>query len=155
MFEPRDVEAASIVAFVLSLIPEDMPAIPAPNDVEAVSIALFVFELTLAVPAAICEPIELEAVVMSDCSAREPEVKVPSVRLRVAYVQTSEAVNVLPDVRVLVPFVHTSAANVPNVVKERLVLAQTAVGIVARSDVEAVNTVAFVFAFIVDIAVEI
>jgi len=47
---------------------------------------------------------------------------------------------------------HTSAASVPNDVKVREADDQTARGIVAASDVEAVKTVAFVFALIVEIA---
>ena len=50
-------------------------------------------------------------------------------RLRVANVQTSDAVrDPPPDVSVLVPFVQTSAASVPNVVSDRVGLAQIAPG---------------------------
>ena len=51
-----------------------------------------------------------------------------------------------------VPFVHTSAARLPKVVREREVLPQTAVGMVASNEVEAVRTVALVLALIVEIA---
>ena len=97
--------------------------------------------------------IEVEAVVRSAKVPREPEVKVASVRLRVAYVQTSEALR--EEVRVRVPFVHTSAARVPNVVRDLEAEDQTEVGIVARSDVEAVRTVALVFELIVEIGEDI
>ncbi len=95
---------------------------------------------------------EVEAVVTSDVLAKVPEVRVASVRLRVPYVQTSEAVIPAPEVRVRVPFNHTSAASVPKVVRERVATFQTAVGIVARRDDEAVRTVALVLLLIVVIA---
>ena len=47
-------------------------------------------------------------------------------------------------VRVDVATFHTSAASVPNVVRERVELAQTAVGIVEANEDEAVKTVASV-----------
>lgn len=50
---------------------------------------------------------------------------------------------------------HTSAARVPNVVSDRALLFHTAVGIVARSEDDAVRTVALVLLFIVVIADEI
>ena len=103
------------------------------------------FPAVLAVPAVIAEASDVEAVVTLAAVAREPLVRVASVRLRVPYDQTSEAVRVEPrEVSVRVPFVHTSAANVPKVVRERDPLAQTAVGMVAASEVEAVRTVASV-----------
>ena len=100
----------------------------------------------LAVPAVIAEAREVEAVVTSDCRARAPEVSVASVKSLTPYVQTSAAVMPRPTplVSVLVPLFHTSAARVPKVVRDLAVLAQTAVGMVARSDVEAVRTVASV-----------
>ncbi len=55
-------------------------------------------------------------------------------------------------VNVDVAMFQTSDANVPNDVKERVAFAQTARGIVAARDVDAVSTVAFVFASIVLIA---
>ena len=57
-----------------------------------------------------------------------------------------------PEVRVRVPFVHTSAARVPKVVRDRVALPHTAVGMVASNDVEAVRTVELVFALIVETA---
>ena len=74
---------------------------------------------------------------------------VASVRFRVAYVQTSEAVSVEPDVSVRVPLVQTSATNVPKVERLLVVADQTADGIVERSDVEAVRTVELVLALMV------
>ncbi len=50
---------------------------------------------------------------------------------------------------------HTSEARVPKYVRVRPADDQTAKGIVAASDVEAVSTVAFVLALIVEIAEEI
>jgi hypothetical protein len=55
-------------------------------------------------------------------------------------------------VSVLVPLVQTSAAKVPKVVRDREALDQTANGIVAPSEVEAVKTVALVLLLIVVIA---
>jgi hypothetical protein len=136
----------------------------------------------LAVPAVIAEAIDELAVfvfvliddiapVTSEATARAPESRLASVSLLVAYDQTSAAVRAppaddtaasklsticLPTVpapfNVDVATVHTSAARVPNDVSVLPEFAHTAVGIVARSDVLAVNTVAFVLAFIVDIA---
>jgi hypothetical protein len=57
-----------------------------------------------------------------------------------------------PLVRVRVPLVQTSAASVPKVVRLRVAEDQTANGIVAPRDVEAVSTVALVLLFIVVIA---
>jgi len=57
-----------------------------------------------------------------------------------------------PAVSVRVPLFQTSAARVPNVVKERVALDQTLRGIVDANDVEAVSTVALVLVSIVDIA---
>ena len=54
--------------------------------------------------------------------------------------------------RVEVATVHTSAARVPNDESVRVVLAHTAVGIVATRDEEAVSTVALVLLLIVVIA---
>ncbi len=63
-----------------------------------------------------------------------------SVRLRVAYVHTSDAdIPVLP-VSVRVPFVQTSATRLPKVVNERLDEDQTASGMVAYKDEDAVRT---------------
>jgi hypothetical protein len=92
---------------------------------------------------------------MSVCNASAPVSSVPSERRRVAYVQTSEAVREEPLVSVLVPFVQTSAARVPNVVRDLVVADQTAVGIVEASEVEAVKTVELVLLLIVVIAEEI
>ena len=91
------------------------------------------------------------AVVRLDKVAREPVERDASVRFLVPYVQTSDA-DIPPDVRVRVPLVHTSAANVPNVVSEREVFVQTATGIVAARDEEAVRTVELVLLLIVVIA---
>lgn len=158
--ERRDVEAVSTVAFVFELIVETAEVIAEASDELAFPTTVFVFELTEAVPAETADAIDDEAVEMSafvfvtsDSTAKDPAVKVASVKLRVAYVQTSPAVKEPPLVSVLVPFVQTSAARVPNVVRDRAELFQTAVGIVEAIDVDAVKTVAFVFALIVEIAV--
>ena len=55
-------------------------------------------------------------------------------------------------VRVDVAIFHTSAARVPNVVRDREADDQTLSGIVAARDVDAVNTVASVWVLIVEIA---
>ena len=99
----------------------------AARDVEAVRTVALVLEFTLAVPAVIADASEVEAVVTSDVRANDPEVRVLSVRLRVAKVQTSDAV-IEPDVRVRVPLVQTSDAKVPKVVRLRVGLAQNAPG---------------------------
>ena len=115
------------------------------NDVEAPSITEFVFEFTSALPAVIAAAIDVDAVVTSDTRAKDPDVSVPSVRFRVANVHTSLAVR-LAEVRVRVPLSQTSAASVPNVVSDRVGLAQIAPGRVEYSEVDALSTVALVFA---------
>ncbi len=67
--EPRDDEAVAIV--------------PLTDEVTA-AVWELVLVLILAPVFVTTLPIDVEAVVTSDCSAREPEVKVASVRLRVA-----------------------------------------------------------------------
>ena len=105
--------------------------------------------------ALITAPKEVEAVVKLESVAKEPESKVPEVRFLVAYDQTSEALIPPPEVSVRVPFVHTSAARVPKVVSDLAVFAHTPVGMVARSDVDAVRTVALVLLLMVETAEEI
>jgi hypothetical protein len=103
-----------------------------------------------------------------------PNVKVASERLRVAYDQTSEAVRLLPgpEVPEFAPIIlsclpavpapmnvdvatfQTSAARVPKSESERPEIDQTAVGIVANKELEAVRTVEFVLLLIVVIAEE-
>ena len=56
-------------------------------------------------------------------------------------------------VRVDVATFQTSAASVPKVVRDRVAEDQTLSGIVAAKDVEAVETVASVWALMVEIAV--
>jgi len=101
------------------------------------------------VPADIDEAKEVEAEdtaeVTSDWTANEPEESEASVRSRVAYDQTWAAVRVEPEVRVRVPFVQTSEARVPKVVRDRAVDDQTLRGMVEAKDVEAVRTVASVW----------
>jgi hypothetical protein len=105
--------------------------------------ALLVFEL-----------IEETALVTSDAVASEPESRDAPVRVRVAYVQTSDAASV-PAVSVRVALDQISETNEPKVVSDRVPFAHTAVGIVEASEVEAVRTVALVFELIVEIAVAI
>jgi hypothetical protein len=161
-----DDEAERTLAFVV--------AIEAASDVEAFNTVAFVFALTEAVPAEMFAAIEDDAAstvalvlaftaviieddadVTSDLSANDPDVSVASVRFRVPYVQTSDAV--IPDalVSVRVLFSQTSAARVPNVVRDRAPEAQTAVGMVEASEVDAFRTVAFVLVLIVVTAFEI
>jgi hypothetical protein len=148
-----------------------------PSDEEAVSIEAFVLVLTDEITAAVCEFVlalitaarDVVAVVTSDSVAREPTVSDPSVRFRVANVQMSEAVispslsvdtttsrlstRCLPTVpapfSVDVATFQTSAARVPNEVRVLVLFDHTAVGIVAKSDDDAVRTVALVFELIV------
>ena len=95
----------------------------AAREVDAVAITLAVFALIFAAN-------ELDAFVTSDCTASEPAVSPAPVRVRVAKVQTSDAVRpaeplllasclpIVPaPVRVDVAIFHTSAARVPNVVR--------------------------------------
>ena len=72
--------------------------------------------------------IELEAVVMSDCTASEPEVRPAPVRVRVVADQISAAMAV-PEVRVRVAEAQMSAMSEPNVVRLRVSFDQTAVAI--------------------------
>lgn len=129
------------------------------SDVEAFNTEVFVFALIIVAN-------EVEAVVMSDWTANEPDVKPAPVRVRVPNVQTSEAVKLVEFVTRCLPIVpapvsvddatsQTSAAKVPNVVNDLVPLAQTAVGIVATRDDDAVRTVALVLLLIVVIAEEI
>ena len=80
MREPAEVEA------VVTRDPSDDEAVvmvPLTDEVTA-AVCELVLALILAVFDVITFPIEVEAVVTSDCRAREPEVNVASVRLRVA-----------------------------------------------------------------------
>lgn len=134
--EPSDVDAASTAVFVL-------PFTTAAIELDAMSVCAFTFAVTPAVAvfvfALTTAAIELDAALTSDWSASEPELKPAPVSVRV-------------------PFVHTSAASVPNVVRLRVPFAQTLPGIaviddasvvrVEPSDVEAVNTALLVFPFI-------
>ena len=134
MREPIDVEAVPIVDAV-----EAVPAVIAEaREVEAVRTVELVFELTAVVPAVIAEPRDEVAVVRFTSVASDPVSRFASERRRVANVQTSFAVRLVL-VRVRVPLSQISATRVPNVVKERVGDAQTAVGIVEARDVEAVR----------------
>ena len=145
---PRDVEAARTVAFVLAFT-------PAASDEDAFKTVVLTPEIAFAR--------DVEADVTSDWRAKAPEVSVPAVSVRVPNDQTSEAVRPVEFVARTFPIVpavvsvdvaifHTSEARFPNVVRERVADDQTASGIVAAREVEAVSTVAFVFASIVLIA---
>ena len=77
------------------------------------------------------------AFVRSESVARDPDVRVASVRFLVAYDQTSEARSVVvaaPPVIVLDPFDQISATNVPNVVKDRVGEAHTSAAEILFSD---------------------
>ena len=127
--EPSDDEARSVCALTA-----DVPEVMADaREVEAVRTAESVCALTADV-----SDVTFAAV------AKEPEVNDASVRLRVLYVHTSEAVRPPVVVSERVLFVHTSAANVPKLVSERVPTAHTAVGMVEAREVEAVRTVASV-----------
>ena len=133
---PRDVDALPTTVLVFVLTAEVMPEVWAlvlalmfeASDVDAARIAALVFAFTLVLPVVMAAASEVEAVVTSDVRASDPEVRVLSVRFRVAKVQTSDAVIPLLEVRVLVPFVQTSAARVPKVVRLRVGVAQIAPG---------------------------
>ncbi len=138
--------AASVPKVVRDRLAEDQTArgIVAPRDVDAVKtvalvlllivvIAEAMVLLTAVVTAAMLVESEVEALVTSDCTARDPDERPAPVSVRV-------------------PLAQTSAARVPNVVKDLVALDQTARGIVAPRDVEAVRTVALVLELIVVIA---
>ncbi len=123
IFVASEVEALSTIALVLVLT---TPAI----DDEAVATMAFVFALTADVTAAILVESDVEAFVTSDCTARDPLERAAPVS-------------------VLTLLVHTSAAKVPNVVRDLLVYDQIVAGNEARveaSEVEAFNTVELVLA---------
>jgi hypothetical protein len=184
IFDESEVEAARIAAFVFALIPVPTPAIEAPRDVLALSTLVFVvlmfvfavarvapsdveafeilvpFAVTLVLIVAKVAPSEVLAVVMSVTLAREPLVRVASVRFRVANDQTCDAVrdeefvaSCIPIdpgvVRVEVAIFHTSEARVPKVVSVRVADVQTLSGMFAAKDVDAVRTVALVLLLIV------
>jgi hypothetical protein len=153
---PREVEARFVLALTAEVIPDVWAFVLAFTlatiEVEAVSTVASVFALI-----ADCAEVTLAAV------ARDPAVRVASVRFRVPNVHTCEAVREEPPkartfpivpgvVRVDVATFHTSAARVPNVVSDLVAEVQTLSGIVAASDVDAVSTVAFVLLLIVVIA---
>ncbi len=94
----------------------------------------------------IAEPSDDEAVVTSVCTASDPASSVALVRLRVAYVHTSDAVIPPPLVSVRVPYAQISATRVPKVVRERDVDDHTAVGMVEARDDEAVRIAEVVLA---------
>jgi hypothetical protein len=158
-------EATTAFVFAFTLVFPD--AMTAANEVDADSTVAFVFafteEATEDDAAVIALVIEVEADVTSDWSARVPDESVPAVKVRLAKLHTCVAVKLLLFVASTFPIVpvpvkvdvatfHTSAARVPNVVRDRVAFAQTANGIVAASEVEAVNTVAFVLLLMVVIA---
>jgi len=91
--DPSDEDALPTMLLVLALI-------TAASELVAIPTLLSVLLFTLAVLAEMAVAIDEEAVDTSDCVAREPDER-PA------------------PVSVLVPFVHTSAASVPNVVRER------------------------------------
>ncbi len=150
MDEPSEVEAVSTALFVFVFITAAKEEVAtatllsvllfttAAIELEAmptrVSVLLFI-AVWLAV---IADPSELEAVVTSDWSASEPLESEAPVRVRVPFVQTSAA-SVPKPVRVRVPAAHTLAGMevIEEAIEER----------VEPSEVEAVSTVAFVFAF--------
>jgi hypothetical protein len=156
--EAIDVEAEVMVPAVEAVL----LVIAVPRDVDTVRTVALVLALTADVSAVIAEARDDEAFVTSDVFARVPDVRVASVRLRVANDQTCEAVMpvaresclpVVPSAMTLeVAMFQTSEARVPNVVRDRTEFAHTAVGMVEASDEEAVNTVALVFELMVEIA---
>jgi hypothetical protein len=154
MFAARLVEAFETVAFVFALTAVVSAAIRAASDVDAARTVAFVFELTEAVSPVIAAARLVDAELTSDLSANDPADRVASVRFRVPYVHTSDAVIPAALVSVRVLFNHTSAASEPKVVSDRAPDDQTASGIVAARLVEAFNTVEFVFELIVVTAFE-
>lgn len=173
---PREVDAVRVLALMeamaaatCALVLVLTPPMSEPRDVEAFRMEASVLEFTLAVPAVMAAAIEVDAVVRLAAVARAPAVRVASVRFRVPYVQTSAAVmdppptvetatlrlstRCLPTVpapeSVEVATFQTSAATVPNEVRVRVPCDQTAVGMVAKSDDEAVKMDALVLVLIV------
>jgi hypothetical protein len=172
---PREVDATSVLllmavmaaatcAFVLVLT----PPMREPMEVDAVRMDAAVD----AVPAEIAEAILVDAVVTLAAVAREPAESVASVRFLVPYDQMDASVRELPPrvetatsrlsticlptvptpFRVEVATFQTSAASVPKDVSVRVPVDQTLVGMVARSEVDAVRTVALVLALMVEMA---
>ena len=113
------------------------------SDEDAVPTTEFVFalieETCESVLALTTAAIEEDAVVRFAAVASEPVSSVESESLRVAYDQTSAAVILPPEVSVRVPLAQTSETSVPNVVSDRVPELQTAVGMVAARDDEAVK----------------
>jgi hypothetical protein len=136
--EARDVEAVRIAVSVCEFTPEVMPLV-------CVSVCALTFVVSFAV-----------AVFTSAVVARVPELKPAPVKVRAPNDQIAVGVvpvfveswrPVVPAVmRVEVATFQTSAASVPKFESVLVVLAQTAVGMVAKSEVEAVRTVASVCA---------
>jgi hypothetical protein len=156
VFELTDEMTDEPSLFVLALTDAVPADIAEASEVDAFVTAVLTFEIAVA--------IEDDADVTSDCNASVPEVSVPAVSVRVPNDQTSAAVKLEPPpiepvantfpivpavVKVDVATFQTSDANVPNDVRVREADDQTARGIVAANEVEAVRTVALVLALIV------
>jgi hypothetical protein len=113
------------------------PAVPAPVKVEVA---------TFQTDAGIVARSDELAVCTSESVAKDPAESPAPVKVLVPFVQTSAA-SVPKPVRVRVPAAQTavavSEASVPKVVSERVVAVQTLVGIVRASEVEAVLVFAF------------
>ena len=151
VFELIDVTAAETWEFTLALT-------FVASDVEAARTVELVFALTKVTTdveaVAMVEARDVEALRTSDCSASDPEEREPAVRVREPNDQMDEAVSpVLPLLASVKPApvvpgvvteevatFQTSAARVPNVVSDLVPFAQTAVGMVENSEVEAVRS---------------
>jgi hypothetical protein len=127
-----------------------------------------VFELIAVCELVIAEASDEVAVVTSASVASDPAVRVASVSRRVEYDHMEASVSEPPPTvetltsrlstrclpTVPTPFsvdvatFHTSAAREPNELSVRVVLAHTAVGMVAKREVEAVSMVELVFRLI-------
>ena len=148
---PRLVEAFVIFVFAVFTLVAIVESV-LPRLVEAFETELFVFAL-------ITPAIDVEAVFKLAKVANEPTESVASVRLRVLYDQTCEAVRLDPPLARTLPIdpavesvdvatFQTADTRVPNVSSERPLTDHTFKGIVAASEVDAVRTVAFVLLLI-------
>ena len=95
----------TFVLVVVTFVPTEARVVP--SDELAFRTLVFVVA-SFATAEARVAPSELDAFVTSDCTAREPEVSPEPVRVRVAALQISAAMDT-PDVRVLVVYAQTEA----------------------------------------------
>lgn len=116
-------------------------------DVDAVSVVALVFAFTIVAT-------ELEAVCTSERVASEPESNPAPVKVLVPFVHTSAA-SVPKPVNVRLPEAQISETSVPNVVSERVVAFQTLTGMVTAREEDAVLMSVVTFADMTDASDEL